>query len=140
MDVVDALKLALACMTSWGIGSFVAKIAADRIGSKSVVFDLVGYTLALIVYISCTYKYSGLVQTDKLGAFLAFLAGMIGSVGAILFYILLTKRDASSAVPMTALYPVLTAILAFLFLGDKLTWAKGIGIVLSGMALYLLSL
>jgi transporter family protein len=72
--------------------------------------------------------------------FLAIIAGVLGSVGIISFYILLTKKDASSAVPLTALYPILTAILAIIFLKEKLTIVKSAGIVLAGIALYLLSL
>ena len=53
---------------------------------------------------------------------------------------LLTKKEASYAVPLTALYPVLTAILAIIFLKEQLTVTKLFGIILSGAALFLLSL
>jgi len=137
---MESFKLAMACMVSWGVGSFVAKVATNRIGEKAVVWDVFGYAVAMLIYFAIVYKPGDIVNGDKAGNLLALLAGAIGSGGAIFFYLLLTKRDASSAVPLTALYPVLTAILAFLFLGEKLTIAKGAGIILSGLALYLLSI
>ncbi len=57
-------------------------------------------------------------------------------MGVVALYILLTRKDASIAVPMTALYPALTAILAFIFLREQLTAVKVLGISLSAAALY----
>jgi transporter family protein len=79
-------------------------------------------------------------EADKLGISLAILAGAIGSFGLIGFYFLLTRKEASIAVPLTAVYPALTAILAFVFLKEPLTPVKIAGISLSAVALYLLSL
>ena len=58
----------------------------------------------------------------------------------VCFYMLLTRKDASVAVPLTALFPALTAILAVIFLREQLTAIKVAGITLSALALYLLSL
>jgi bacterial/archaeal transporter family protein len=132
--------LALLSMFSWGIGSFTAKIAADRIGGKAVFWDLIGYASAIIFYTLFTFKARDYIGVDKLGAVLAIFSGMIGSFGAIFLYILLTKKDASVAVPITAIYPALTAILAFIFLKEQLTAIKVIGILFSVIALFLLSL
>lgn len=138
MDLSTAL-LAIATLLSWGIGSFIAKLATVRIGESSVFWDLLGYAPAIFFYSLLTFKLKDLVTADKLGIFLAILAGAIGSLGLVGFYVLLTRKEASVAVPMTALYPALTAILAFIFLKEPLTAAKVAGISLSVVALYLLS-
>jgi transporter family protein len=70
---------------------------------------------------------------------IGFLAGIVSSVGLISFYALLTKKDASLVVPLTALYPALTAILAIIFLKEPLTILKALGVVLSVVAIALLS-
>lgn len=132
--------IALFTLLSWGIGSFVAKLATNRIGDKSVFWDLLGYAPAIIIFSILIFNVKNLVSSDKGGMFLAFLAGAIGSLGAIGFYMLLTRKDASSAVPLTALYPILTAILAIIFLKEKITVIKTLGIIFSGIALLLLSL
>lgn len=139
---MDLKTFGLAMMTlfSWGTASFVAKFATNRIGDKSVFWDLLGYAPAIIIFSMLSFKWKEIVSQDKTGIFLAILAGAIGSFGLVGFYMVLTRKDASVAVPLTALYPALTAILAFIFLGEKLTALKVVGISLSAIALYLLSL
>jgi transporter family protein len=55
------------------------------------------------------------------------------------FLILLSRNPASTVVPLTGLYPALTAVLAILFLRESVTVPKALGIALSMVAVYLLS-
>ncbi len=119
------------------VGTF---FSLNRIGDKAVFWDLIGYAPAIVVYCLLTFKASNILVGDKWGAVLGLLAGAVGSMGVVGLYMLLTRKDASIAVPMTALYPALTAILAFIFLREQLTVVKVFGISLSAVALYLLSL
>jgi transporter family protein len=68
------------------------------------------------------------------------MVGISGAIALVAFYILLTKKEASVVVPLTALYPALAAILAIVFLKESLTLVKAVGIILSAIALVLLSL
>ncbi len=131
---------ALISLIGWGVGSFIAKLATNRIGEKAMFWDMLGYAPVVIIYCLITFRAKDIINIDRTGQLLGFLAGFIGSFGVIFFYLLLTRKDASSVVPLTALYPALTAILAIIFLKEPLTWIKGIGIVLSAIALVLLSL
>lgn len=134
--------IALISLVSWGMGSFIAKLATNRIGERAVFWDMLGYAPVVVIYSIIAFKIKNLFSADinREGIILAILAGMIGSFGLVAFYFLLTKKDASNAVPLTALYPALTAILAFIFLKEKLTLIKAAGILLATFALYLLSL
>ena len=132
--------LALLSLLGWGVGAFLAKLAADRIGEKSVLWDMLGYVPAILIYSFVFFKVKDLLAGERIGILLAFLSGAVGSLGAVAFYILLTKKDASTAVPLTALYPALTALLAFIFLGESLTPLKIAGIAMAAVALYALSL
>jgi transporter family protein len=136
----DTLIIALITFVSWGLGSFIAKLATNRIGEKSVFWDVIGYFPAVIIYSLVVFKGKSLFSADKIGIILAVLSGAVGSFGIIGFYILLTKKEVSSIVPLTTLYPALTVILAFIFLRESLTLAKITGIVLAMAAIYLLSL
>lgn len=132
--------LALMVLISWGVSSFIGKLSTNRIGEKAVFWDLLGYAPAIIFYCLFAFKLKDVFGSDKTGVLLGVAAGAIGSFGLVGFYMLLTKKDASTAVPLTALFPALTAILAFIFLKEQLTLAKGLGIALSALALFLLSL
>ncbi len=136
---IETLTVALITFVSWGLGSFIAKLATNRIGEKSVFWDLIGYFPAVVIYSLIIFKAKSLFSADKIGIILAILSGVVGSFGLIGFYFLLTKKEASLVVPLTALYPALTAILAFIFLRESLTLAKITGIVLAMIAIYLLS-
>jgi len=132
----------LVVFISWGTGAFVAKYAANRLGLQGAFWDVIGYFFGIVIFSLFVFKYKDLVsqfQENKIGVGLAFLAGMIGSMGAVGFYYLLTKREASSMIPLTALYPALTVVLAIIFLNESITTTKLVGIVLSLIAIYLLA-
>ena len=134
------LFLAFIALLGWGGGSFIAKLGTNRIGATSAVFwDMVGYAVVAVAYAFIVYNPSALLAGDKMGIVYALLSGATGALAGIAFFILLSQKDASSVVPLTAIYPALTAILAFLFLHESLTWQKVVGILFATIAVYLLS-
>lgn len=138
MDLITFL-VALAIFVSWGVGSFLAKLAADKIGVKSVFWDLIGYFIAIFIYSLFFLKLKNILEGEKVGVVLAILAGAIGALGAVGFYFLLTRAEASRVVPLTSLYPGITALLAILFLHESITSVKLLGIAFSLIAIYFLS-
>lgn len=132
--------ITLITLASWGTSSFIDKLATNRIGMKTAFWNSLIYLPLVLIYVLFSYKLKELFTADKLGIWLALLSGIVGSAGFIGFYLLLTRKDASTAVPLTALYPALTAILAFIFLRESLTLLKVAGIVLAMLAVYFLSL
>jgi len=138
MDMATLLVVIIT-FVSWGVGSFIAKLATNRIGPQGIFWDVIGYVPAVIIYSLLVFKFQNLVQMDKFGIGLAFLSGAIGSVGAVGFYILLSKAEVSTMAPLAALYPALTAVLAFVFLRESVTLTKLLGIFFSLVAIYLLS-
>ena len=132
--------LALLTLLCWGIGAFIAKLAANRIGGQSIFWDTVGYAITAVVFSLFIFKPSYLFSSDKLGVTLAIISGAIGSFGGLGFYLLMARKDASVVAPLTALYPALVAVLAFIFLRESLTLIKVFGIILATAAMVLLSL
>ncbi|MBI2654615.1 EamA family transporter [Candidatus Woesearchaeota archaeon] len=61
-------------------------------------------------------------------------------MGGIFFLFTLSKAKASILVPLTALYPIITIVLSFILLKERVTPAQGIGIVLAIVAGVLLSI
>lgn len=139
MDTTTIL-FAILSLFGWGVGSFFSKLAANRIGEQSIFWDLVGYVPGALLYCLFAYRVKDLLVGDKMGILYGLLAGFIGSIGIIGFYFVMTRKDASAAVPLTALYPALTAILAFIFLREQLTFIRVAGIILATIAVILLSL
>jgi len=127
---------------SWGVGGFIAKMATNKIGAQSLFWDMIVYAPIIILSSLIMFKFENILQVareNKIGAGLAILAGVVGSFGFIGYYLLLSREEASTIVPLTALYPALTAALAIIFLHESLTFTKLLGIILSLIAIYFLS-
>jgi bacterial/archaeal transporter family protein len=139
MDV-QTLIYATISLLGWGVGSFLSKLATNRIGERAVFWDMLGYAPGIIIYCLLMFRSKDLITGDRVGIMWALISGLIGSFGIICFYLAITRKDASVAVPITALYPALTAILAIIFLKEAVTMYKVLGIVLATLAIFFLSL
>lgn len=60
----------------------------------------------------------------------AVLSGLIASVGLLIFFVALERGDASRVVPITAAYPLVTAVLAALVLSEEISPLRGFGTLL----------
>ncbi len=138
MELTNFL-IVIGIFLSWGIASFLAKLAANKIGPQGVFWDMLGYVPMILLYSLIVFKFKNLVQGDKVGIGLAALAGLIGSFGGVGLYFLLGRAEISTIIPLAALYPALTVTLAIIFLHESITLTKLIGIILSLIAIYLLS-
>jgi transporter family protein len=139
MDI-KTVGLSLLIFVAWGLSAYVEKLATQRIGERTVFWDFIIRIPIMLTYSFLVFKVSNLFDVNKEGLLLGMLGGALGAIGMITFFVLLTRKDASAAVPLSALYPALTAILAFIFLRESLTLVKAFGITFAMVAVYLLSL
>jgi transporter family protein len=118
----------------WGVVGLFQKLATNRVGSRSLLVWLtVGYVL-LIPILLLRGGVSGLNWRTML---IGVLAGFTNGLGAwYLFASLEAGAKASIAVPLTALNPLLTVILALAFLGERLTliqWGGVTAAIIAGV-------
>jgi transporter family protein len=137
MDL-NSLLLVLFVFTAWGLDTFFSKLAANRIAGQSSLWYALGFVLPIIVYAWFAFGRRGLALQSRSGVALSLLAGAFCGAGMIGFLILLSRNPATTVVPLTGLYPALTAVLAVVFLRESITVPKVLGIVLSMAAVYLL--
>ena len=80
-------------------------------------------------------------RKDRLpGISWAFLTGILGGVGNLAFFQALVKGGKASVVaPVTALFPMVTVVLALIFLKERLGRVQWVGLGLAFVAIYLLS-
>ena len=135
----EAIILTVLSLFGWGFGAFFSKMATNHIGKTSVFWDLIGYFPIIIIYSIISFKAKDIFGGNRVGVVYGLLAGIVGAIGLISFYLLVSKRDAGVATSVTAMYPALTAILSFIFLGEEITFIKVIGIILASGALFLLA-
>jgi transporter family protein len=127
----------------WGAWGLVSKIASD--GVDMYVNQLL-YTvglLPLMVFVGWTvWKRSPREEPKarRRGVFWAFLTGILGGLGNLAFFQALVKGGKASVVaPVTALFPMVTVLLAMLFLKERLGRVQWVGLGLAFVAIYLLS-
>ena len=131
------IAYSLLCLLLWGLWGLFLKLAYEGSTWLEVYFlsAVASFALALTVFL----LGSGKVSVSKSTA-LALLAGLFGGGGYVLFMKALETGKASIVIPLTALYPAVTVILALLFLGEKLSATQAVGIALAVVATILLSM
>ncbi len=123
-------------LISWGLWGFVLKFAYDGVPWQKVYFiaATTSFAVSVIVFLSSKVE---LVWSRNL--IFAALAGLAGAAGYIFFIQAIRYGKVSVVVPLTALYPAVTAILGVALLGEKLSLSKALGIALALVAAVLLA-
>jgi transporter family protein len=129
---------ALLAMLTWGFWGLLPKLAVKFSDPTSALFfeaigaGICGVTLALI--------FGGKPEFNPKGALFAGLTGMTAILGG--WFYLYAARSAitiSSVVLLTALYPIVTVMLAVVFLKEPMTTKQIIALILALLAVILLA-
>ena len=127
-------------LLAWGLWGFFGKYALKFISPTSLIlWESIGsviFYLVISAVLFLNYKF----ETNATGITMSILTAFFGVIGIIIFFLALSKTKSSILVPLTALYPVVTIILSFVFLKEKVTLMQGIGIILAVIASVLLSI
>jgi bacterial/archaeal transporter family protein len=124
----------------WGAWGLVSKIASGGVDANT---NQIFYTLGLLPLILIVLRSPRLKQGTgrRAGITWAFITGILGGTGNIAFFhALVVGGKASIVVPVTALFPVVTVVLAMIFLRERLSNPQKLGFCLAIVAIYLLSM
>src|SRR3989475_7760575 len=124
----------------WGIWGATSKAISDDINAytNQALFGLGTAPLLLLVAFSPRLKGGSRRQR---GIFYAFITGILGGTGNIAFFkSLMVGGKASAVVPATSLSPVVTVLMGYFVLKERLTGTQKVGFVLALVAIYMLSL
>ncbi len=134
------LFLWLLTLFFWGSSPLLEKIALQAVSPLLALTLRTGVAaLALSLAVVFTGEIKG-VASLSLRDFLV-LAGsgiLAGFLGMLTYFSLLKTGAASKVVPLTAAYPLVTALLAFFLLREELSWTRILGIVLTVTGLIIL--
>jgi transporter family protein len=134
------LFYSLLTILAWGAWGVVSKVASASVDANTnQIFFTIGI-LPLIVLVLQSPRLAVGTQR-KLGITWAFITGILGGTGNIAFFhALVIGGKVSIVVPATALFPLVTVILAITFLHERLGKLQILGFVLALAAIYLLSI
>src|SRR5438477_6487693 len=121
----------------WGLWALLGKLMGDALSPALTQALSTSGSIPIIVVLGLSRKVNRSAHTLR-GALFAFSAGTLTCLGNISYYGVLSRgAKAATVVPLTALYPVVTVLLAVMVLKERLNVIQISGIVLSLIAIYL---
>jgi len=131
------LGFSLIALLLWGLWGFFSKIATQHLPPQTV------YLLAITGHLAAASFLAGsggiTLPWHPWGVAAALLAGISMAFGLLCFFQALATGPATVVVPLTALYPLVTVVLAWLILAESLALRHLAGIILALAAGWLLS-
>jgi drug/metabolite transporter (DMT)-like permease len=129
----------IATLVSWGIWAILAKEIGEALTpSQSQVLSTLGM-LPLLAGLALVNAPPA-IGNRRRGIALAFGSGVVSAIGNIPYYAALGGGNAATVVPLAALYPLVTVLLAVVLLKERLNRVQLCGVVLSLVAIYLFNL
>lgn len=130
---------AIAAMILWGGWGFFERLAARSVAPRNLVLlGSIGSMLVFPLFVALFHKH---LRFDWHNAdyYSAVIGGFVGALGGLFFYWAISRGEASRVVTVTAMYPVVTLVLAALFLREPFTIQKTAGIAFAMLGIVLLA-
>jgi transporter family protein len=137
------LLWSLVTIVFWGTWGLVSKIASNGVDAYTNQLLFTVGIAPLLIFVS--WKVSRGIRGEKRekrshGVFWAFLTGILGGLGNMAYFEAMVKGGKASVVtPVTALFPMVTVLLALVFLKERLGRLQWLGLGLAFVAIYLLN-
>src|SRR5579872_6926904 len=127
----------LISLFSFGLWGLFTKLSVVHIDSKSaLVYQTAGVLLVGLFALSMmNFKPAA----DLKGFTYAMLTGIAYGVGCLFYFVAASKGKIITVVTLTALYPLVTIILAYLLLKEAVSIKQCAGIFLAFMSILLMS-
>jgi len=116
---------------SWGLWGFLSKLVVQKLHPLQmlIVGCCISFVLLPVYYwVSKTSSVSGTLTVSNVS--LCVLASLMSTIGTIAYIVGIRTGELGSIAVISCSYPVLTVVLAALFLGEALTVSKIIGVIL----------
>lgn len=131
------ILLTLMATFIFGFWGFFPKLATHYLDPRTTLLYQNAGTLLSSVVVLAVLKVQFTIHPR--GILFSVLTGVAGTIGTLFMLMALSKGKVSVVVPLTAMYPVVTVLLAALTLKEPITIKQIIGLGLSLIAIYLIS-
>jgi len=129
------LTTAFIAFALYGLWGFFPKLAVSYISPGSaIVYEVAG---TIVVGLLAMKIVGFRPEVHPKGILFAVLTGVTGMLGTLFFFYSVKNGKVSVVVSLTALYPLITIILAYLFLREPISSRQLVAMFLALVALYL---
>ena len=143
MEIPGALKAkwfwySVCCVFCWGTWAIVSKLGTNEISAAGMqfIFAFGFIPVAFLVLILKPLKF----ERNLKGIAYSMGNGVLAGIGGLaLFAAYRTGGNTSVITVATALYPVITVVLAFVVLHERLTWVQLVGLGFAALAMVILA-
>ena len=125
----------------WGLWGFFGKLALEKRMPPTTVFlaeTVISALIAIFLLLAIVQRQDGQSLFSTINVY-GILSGVALAVGLLFYYFALQDAKVTVIVPLTATYPVVAVLLAFVLLRERprpLQWV-GVILVVAGVALLL---
>lgn len=124
-------------LLTWGLWAFLPKFALSSLDPKSAfIYEVIGGCMTGLLMF-CLFRPE--MACEIRGIIPAILTGMAGYLGLFFFMFALKTGKVAVIAPLTALYPVVTLALGFIFLREKLNPVQLTGVVMAVVSVFLIT-
>jgi uncharacterized membrane protein len=138
---MKAAALALLVASIWGVTPIFEKLSLVKASPFTVMTLRFIFTATCVVVISLvTGKYKEFSTIDGKTLLWIILAGLLGGIVGLFIYFVALKQDLTSRIaPITATFPLFTALYAFIFLHEPISIQRIMGILFIVIGLVLIN-
>lgn len=129
-DLQTGITYALTAGILWGIAPLLLKrgMVRSNVSTATLIEQVISVAFLAVLTLAQGHHVFSELSAKAFWSFAA--AGMVGaSFGKIFYYKGIDKVGASKATSVKNSSPILTTILAVIFLGEELTWPIAVGVV-----------
>ena len=139
---IEIILLLILTAFLWGTTPVLEKIGLGKADPlTAVTIRSIAVTLALVIYLLLTGKIRQVFQADLRTVAIFSVTGiMAGLLGMIAYFAALKWGATSQIVPIAATYPLVTAILSVLILGEHVTPLRLAGTVFIVLGIWFVQL
>lgn len=129
------LAPALLSLMGFGLWGLFTKLSVNHIDSKSAfVYQSVGVIMAgFLVFWLMDFK----AATNTKGILFSLLTGVAYGLGCLFYFYAASRGNIINVVTLTALYPLVTIVLAYLILHETISPRQGLGVIFALTAVVL---
>jgi uncharacterized membrane protein len=127
------------CLACWGPYALLSKLGSNEISSYGMqfLFTLGSIPVVLVVLARQGFK----LEKSRKGIIYGLVAGVLSAAGSIGFFAAFRSGgNASIITTATGMYPVVTVLVALVFLRERITWTQVVGLGFAIVAFFIFSL